>query len=568
MTHNNHMKYVFQDYDNILIIASWGMPKSYKQSRYVLETEVIRDSEEKRSIVKGINNAKYHSSTVAIRDLLWKKINVSRKRIGLLIFCQDTILIDYVGKKGFWTNLLKAKELRRSDLKKYMISKLYDQKREVAEELGVKEAKDYESFVRFVPGVITRVKEAYLYTWRSEQCYDLLLGSIILHTYKKLKQVPRDTTKIAILLDTTHGINYFVTALKEGVLRATTLYAFNRFVENINNGHIKALEKLIVYHYNSDPLSPESEGTPSLKIHLLDKIAIVKNKQILLNNIFATIEERISREGLNGLSKRLGEVWESVEWRKVLESLLLFSRGLLVWALRATFNISNVPDINDLEESLNKLKLEFSSEKTEYKVSYRLTNRNPMMQVVEYAILLNSLKTLANKVACTNDIYTEGFEIMDDISKKLSTELINVGLYDEIQSIVKNKDRRSEYICFSLEKLEKIAKLIYTSPYRDIIINEIKNIKEYLTSKEIKWNKISKHVYAESYKRPAYVIEYNDMRMLISKLGSIDERKVYAHAGLAYGLPWFALNLKEKGVILYLGSPDRVIDILHTTLRK
>jgi len=565
VAHEKQVKYVLQDYDRILIVASWGMPKHYKSSRYVLEVEAIKGSEERRCTIGGEDAEKHYSSTTAIRNLLWGKINVDMDKIDLLIFCQDTVLIDRVKKRI--ERFIEGREWKRSELKGELLSELYEQKPDVARELDVRNHNDYERFVRFVPGVITSVEGAYLYTWRSERCYDLLLGSIILHTYKKLKEISESARRMAILIDTTHGVNYFVTALKEGVLKAVTLYAFDKLVESIGSGNPEALEELSVYHYNSDPLTSESEGTPSLKIHLLDETSIVKNKYFMPSNVLAAIEGYVAREGLSKLSDRLNKLWGGVEWKKVLEALLLLSRGLLVWALRIARNIKDTPSISDLEESLNELRLKLSSKgtprETKYEINYSANGRNPVAQVIEYAILMNALKTLVDGVACTNEVRRKGSKMIEEICKGLCSELTNIKLQRELQNTVKNQD---DYMCFNLEKLEKAAEQIYTSPYRDIISNEIRNIKDYLEEREVRWKKINEHVY-EHPKRPAYMIEYDNTRILISATDNIDERTAYAHAGLAYGLPWSALSLKEEGIIiLYLGKPEKLLQLLHETV--
>jgi len=564
MSQGDDKGYVLQNYDYILIVASWGAPKEYTSSRYVLEVEGTGKSD-KRDTVSG-DDEKYGSSTIAIKDLLQRKIGIPKEKIDLLIFCQDTILIDNIEKimkkKPKWT---------RKDLQKDLLSELYKQTSEegrnkipITKELNIWKPEDYEKFVKFVPGVITRVEGSCLYTWRTEHCYDLLLGGIILYTYDKLRNIQDHPERIVILLDTTHGINYFATALKEGVLRAAALYAFDRFIESINYNTVKKLKELVVYHYNSDPLS-KSEDTPSLKpslkIHMLDKVCITEDDKILLNRVFAGIEEQVSREGLEGLGKRLGDFWKGVEWEKITEALLLLSRGILVWALRAACSMDSFPTIKNLEDSFIELEIKFSEDNgKEYKIDYHSPDRNPIAQVIEFAILANNLRDMADKVSCTKDTYSEGFRIMEEISEKLRTELAEKDLYDKIQNIIKNNDR---YVCFDLGKLEEAAS-IYTSPYSDIIKNEIENIRNYLTKEErIKWwKKVSNHIYAEPRDRPAYIVEYEGARILLSIPNSVEERNFYAHAGLAYGLSWFALKRGED-IILCLGDDREILSLLQ-----
>lgn len=579
MSHDKKVDYVLQNYDHVLIIASWGMPREYKTSRYILEVEESKNSRIRRTTVGRKDS--YNSSTTAIRDILSKKIGMSNK-IGLLIFCQDTILIDYLkelimkNSKNTSTSC-KGFKFKRCELKDKLLSELFNQNEKIARELNVRDCKDYEKLVRFVPGVITSVEYSYLYTWRGEHSYDLLLGGITLYTYKKLKELSRDAKKIAVLVDTTHGINYFVTALMEGVLIAAALYALDRLVNSCGSSDNNTLHELTVYHYNSDPLLSDSVGNPSLKVHLLNKINVVKDKEVLLDNIFATINEKVSREGIDMLSDWLNMNWEGVEWRRVIGSLLLISKGLLVWALRIASDIDNVPSIDDLENSLEEIKVEISSDKIKdkieiikYNIDYRPTNRMPITEVIEYTILVNTLRSLSDKTACTNNACGKSFEVIERVSKELNDLQANVNSYIEnlksnIHEIVEAKDK---YVCYDLEKLIKFADLMYTSPYRDIIINEIKNIKDYLTETPTTWNKVNDHIYLEPRINAAYLIKYSDMRILMSvKKRGIDKRNTYAHAGLAYGLPWFALHLEKErkdGIkILCIGEPTKILDMLN-----
>jgi CRISPR/Cas system-associated protein Csx1 len=558
-------RYKLQDYDHILLVASWGSPKEYKEAKYVVELEIVRDREIKRCI--EILDEPHYSSTTALKNLLKNKLNIDKNKLSLLIFAQDTIFLSRIIENG-GKYFDKIKTISRYELKTEFLQELYEQNMKVARELGVLESAEYDKHVRFVPGVITIARGTYLYTWRYERCYDLLLAGIILHAYEKIEEIRKNKSvgKIAILIDSTHGINYFVTALKEGILKATALYALGTSAEEFDDGAVEGLKEITVYHYNSDPIGLETNGTPSLKLHLLDKNAIVKGGKPLLNSLFSVVEDQVSREGLEELSGQLNTWWRDVDWKKVVEALLLFSRGLLVWALRAILDVPSLPHIMELKEVFNDIKLEFSNRDTSYSIDYKPeAGRNPLARVVEYSLMASSLKKLAEKSGCTSDVYNKGFEFIEKVSQELKSELEKEGLHEALQNIMKHKN---EYQCFRLEKIQQVTELMYTSPYFDIVENEIKNIDEYLRRdiKDIGWRRLNNHVYKERRCKPAYIIDYNYSRLLISKADkvSVENRVIYAHAGLAYGLPWFAFKLKENSnIILYLGSPDKVVHILH-----
>jgi len=561
-------KYALQDYDYILIVASWGKPKEYIPSAYVLEVEEISNSNKRRTVIGGNDKITYWSSTTAIRDLLYKKIGISNENIGMLIFCQDTILIDYI--KEIISDTVQQKEIERGEIKEKLLYKLYEEGRQgVNRDIGIRDYRAYERLVRFVPGVITRVEGSYMYSWRYEHCYDLLLGSIILYTYKRLNEIPKDAKKIAILLDTTHGINYFVTALKEGVLRASMLYALSRVIESSDD---KSLEQCTIYHYNSDPISEPPKGTPSLKIHMLDKIAVVKNGKVLLNTLFAEAEEHVLREGLKVMENELNNYWKDVEWGKILGALILFSRGLLIWSLRLSQGINKIPDIKELENAVDELRLRIKEDKDRifrYKLSYTSFGRDPMRYVVEYSILANMLKDLSNKIVCKEYVYGLILDALKELLKGTGAKMTKCSqtLYNTLQNFVKDSGK---YMCFNVENVRNVIGKIYTSPYSDIIENEINEVEEYLNGeKETSWNPCPEgaSIYVEPHTRSTYMIEDSNVRIIISTPMNPDRRNVYAHGGLAYGLPWLAIHLFlttiEKNIsILCLGELDVVLGLV------
>jgi CRISPR/Cas system-associated protein Csx1 len=558
-------RYKLMDYDHILLVASWGSPKEYKEAKYVVELEIVRDRKIERDI--GSLDEPHYSSTTALKNLLEKKVNIDKNKLSLLIFAQDTIFLSHIiENRGKYFD--KIKTISRRELKTGFLQELYEQNKKVARELDVLKSAEYDKHVRFVPGVITIASGPYLYTWRYERCYDLLLAGIILHAYEKIEEIQKNKSvgEIAILIDSTHGINYFVTALKEGILKATALYALGTSAEEFDDGAVKGLKEITVYHYNSDPIGLETNGIPSLKLHLLDKNAIVKGGKPLLISLFSVVEDQVSREGLEELSYQLNTWWRDVDWKKVVEALLLFSRGLLVWALRAILDVPSLPHIMELKEVFNDIKLEFSNRDTSYSIDYKPeAGRSPLARVVEYTLMASSLKKLVEKSSCISDIYSEGFEFIEKVSQERKSELEKVGLHEVLQNIIKHKN---EYKCFRLEKIQQVTELMYTSPYFDIVHNEIKNIDKYLRRdiKNIEWIQLNNHVYKKQRSKRAYIIDYSYSRLLISKADSVsvEKRVIYAHAGLAYGLPWFAFKLKENSnIILYLGSPDKVVHILH-----
>jgi hypothetical protein len=106
MSHNEE-RIKLKDYDHILVVSSWGSPKEYKEAKYALELEVVENSKTRRK-TESPNDKSYHcshSSTAAIKDWL-KKLNISEDKLTLLIFVQDTILLNYIRR-----NMIRSSDL-------------------------------------------------------------------------------------------------------------------------------------------------------------------------------------------------------------------------------------------------------------------------------------------------------------------------------------------------------------------------------------------------------------------------------------------------------------------------
>jgi len=443
---------------------------------------------------------------------------------------------------GVASELKQYDGMSRGELKEELLGELMDalRERQRSEELRG-------ACIELVPGVITRVDGAYLITWRAEHCYDLLLGGVILLTFKRLREASRGARRVAVLVDTTHGVNYFAEALKDGVLRAAALYAMDRLADGPGDTD---LEELVVYHYNSDPLSPESQGTPSLKIHLLDKVAVVRGGRALLNGVFAAVEERALRDGRRQLANRLREFWGGADWEGVVDAALLLSRGALAWALRVACEIKGLPSVGELGGAFYGMKLAVKERESVVSIDYE-AERRPAADVVELAILADALRRMAE------------WARRDDASRECCEAII--GGLECAKGKVKCDARvaEGEYVCFDLERLECIARRLYTSPYLDILERELEELKRYLDKGVEGWERACEDVYVEPRTRLALAAERGRARVLASlPCGGVEPRVFYAHGGLAYGLPWFACRLSGAELIC-LGEPGEARGLLE-----
>lgn len=537
--------------DGVVIVSSWGLPEYYRESYYVLEM----DSEEgRRIVVPGPGRIKKRSSTAAIEEVFRRYLGV--ERVELLVFVQDTILLQKIIEN--W-NLYRNKILRREELENILLNALYDSKIEVARELGAKSSEAYRDIVRFVPGVISHVRGACLYTWRGERAYDVLRGTITLHTYVKLEELHsklgKEASEIAVILDTTHGINYFASALKDGTLAATELFA----LKNVSN-----IRAVTVYHYNSDPMPPEArEEVPSLKLHLLDKINIVKDGKLYTSYLAPLLREVevVHKEG-----RGLENFWREGDWNRILAPLSFYPRGLLAWALRATLDRGEIgcPEIGQLEQAARDIRIKFEQKGSQYKISYELGMRCPIIYVVLSSIPFRILQEYAERAREKRGKVEELWNYISEVLELLATKKDELPEVESLANILeKFLKLKNQFICFKLREVVELARKVLTEPLREINVYELENrIGQYLSSKRrgvLGWKEILAFKGVRTYREPrgrAYFIVYDDRLLLVPSLNrGIDKRNVYAHAGLAYSLKWLAINLgRHDETLLCLGE--------------
>ena len=561
---------MYEEYDYILVISSLGLPRNYVESYYVMEVE--RDNGRDTIPHELGRRPKKQTSIAAIIQILKEKLKV--EKVKPLIFVQDTILLDEIVHK--WSNY-RDKEIPRKELMNILYNILYNSRPEAFRELGMYSLEDLKQYIVFVPGVLSYAEGSRLYTWRGERVYDLLRGAIILHVYEGLRKLydelfSNDRVRLAIIIDTTHGINYFALALKEAVLIASELFALEK---------APAIEILTVYHYNSDPLpSYDCEGgafVPSLKLHLLEKINIVKDGLLHPSTLLSMLKEI---EFEKDVLKNLWRV-DDINWDESVTTLKLYSRGLLLWALKLASTI-RVPELQRLKESFGKnLSIVFKESKlkegvvTQFKMDYICNSRCPISHVVVSSILLGVLKGLASKI-CTR-IEERVLDVIEDIRKVLDekneSKNKNKDSLQELKNYLKRFiNQRDTYTCFDFHKLKDLVKeCIYQEPFKELIEHELEdNVEEYLAKRKLPgWREIlidnDLQIYKEPKGRPAYFILYRDNLSLLVSIpqNHLEKRHVYAHAALAYGLEWLAVSYM-KNILLCLGDANKVKQIIRS----
>jgi len=548
-------------YDYVLIVAPMGALGGYREVKYVIpsrgsagEEKGGQDSDKKHwavafalyDYVQGVSKELYTFIQDTIIVNLVKPQNKEKpvkqeiiEQIKALLNCNDNnCIID----ENLIDTLLKL-EGKTSEAQKTI-----DRLKELR-----KEAK-----IHFVPGVITRWIEEVLVTWRGgNQFYDVLKGTLAYYILSALKE-KSSHRNIAIFVDTSHGINYFVTALKEAVPLAATLYLIHRIADG------EPVEKLDICSYNSDPYPTPSrecqsqkggdaqkdkaeqadKETPSLKIHLVERFEMVYTHKsetetytsINLYPVRSLVEDLFLTMGLKGIVNYLNQKWaiDEDKWMRITASVVLFLRGVLGWSLHIAHS-SDKGMLVEIGEAVKKrrIRIEQRSDKNEIAITYVWgSNRKIGTDVVTFASIHSSLDRLGRCLATPKGI--EG----------------------------------STYVCYPIKKLEKYIEQFYAPPYREININELASVRDYLEGKKKSDESSVRDCPEEKSRDREYCKPLEGGKGFIcGKKKDADQqaeganpRNFYAHAGLSFELDWGAL--KEEGELLCFGNVKGAIDTL------
>lgn len=576
------IKYILENYDYILITGVWGDPRKWKKAYYLLRTEQVEPT--KQPVLLSIEKHLSKSSIAAIEKIIKDKIS-SDLPIKKLVFALDTLLllnIDLVKKMCERNDCISRKDLFKR------IYKLLYKEEDLKKDFDIRKEYQYQDFVRFIPGIIstkaisTKYGECVI-TWRCEPIYEILCGAIALNIYEKLKEMGKKSNKIAIIADTTHGINYAVTAFMKSLILGSNLYALETLFTSDNS-----LEELIILHYNSDPI--DFDGA-SAQLHILQKIPIVKkvNNKITvdISPLRSYIENIFSLEqSIKKISNKLHSRWKDIdkkEWKKAFLCTLTLTRGLLHWSLRMALDIKTLPTLTLLKEALEEMKILFSYSKEEstYKINYHLNSKVPTLSIVLISIIVNCLKNYSknyniNKLNIIMDKINKDINIIKQhsIHKVQATDknkIKEVNLLEDTLNRIKHLIiNREKYFCLDTSKIKTLAKAIYNEPQSSLILHEVGKFTEYLLEEnKIKSETTINNIHISRLHKALVLVKPKEYSLLISLINSdIEKRNIYAHAGFAYGLDYFVFSIKnENKVYLALGDYSKIFTILQETTK-
>ena len=136
-------------------------------------------------------------------------------------------------------------------------------------------------------------------------------------------------------------------------------------------------------------------------------------------------------------------------------------------------------------------------------------------------------------------------------------------LKKQLEDAVSNVDN---YLCIKIDTLEEHVSRIYNKSYLNINKHELETLRKYLTGKEkpewpLKCSRDEELSIYEDTRERAWLVKWSDTAVIVSNRDiGLDERNFYAHAGLAYGTDYIAVQRED--LILCLGSYAKVLEII------
>ncbi|MEM2218317.1 MAG: CRISPR-associated DxTHG motif protein, partial [Thermofilaceae archaeon] len=477
------------------------------------------------------------------------------------IFVQDSLLLNRLlqGDQRLINELFPRRVLRRADLANHLVRgswiySYYESALRKEDQERVNEARRrFEEFCRqfkcevtTLPGIASGRRDSYVYTWRGgrENFYRALLAGIVGYTLKALCMHAGEGS-IDVIVDTTHGINYFAHALREGVSLACSLYSLEQTLQ---------LVTITLSHYNSDPLSirgVEREGV-SVRINKLAEeeiraLVVPRLKEFLENYIasFGSLEK--AAESLAGHWSR--DDCTTGEWLKALASCLMLVRGALLWALTLAL-YSRVPTLDKILERLEEVKVETEvrskvhGETGEELLVRRLTYRwdddegaSPFVEVLLVSQIVRALSEIAEQLKAGPELHNLLAKCLREYSGEEENEVRGIA--------AKLEQGESRIPVLDLDRMKTVASQVYPIDTANLIDYEIREARALLERIRSGGPETGSGVQRPGRRK---YLEYcrGDVKLIISlPEAGLDARNFYAHAGLASGTAFIAALIKE-----------------------
>ncbi|MEM0267536.1 MAG: TM1812 family CRISPR-associated protein, partial [Thermofilaceae archaeon] len=370
---------------------------------------------------------------------------------------------------------------------------------------------------------------------------------------------------IDVIVDTTHGINYFAHALREGVSLACSLYSLKRALQP---------PTITLIHYNSDPLSIRGFEREGLSVRI-NRIAEEKVRALVIPRLKEFLENYVAGFGsLEKAAESLAGHWSRGgctvdEWLKALASCLMLVRGALFWALTLALH-TRVPALDEILRRLEEVKVETEEEGKERRgtgwnlVVRRLTYRwgddegaSPFVEVLLVSQIVRALSETAEQLKAGPELHSLLAKCLKEYSGEMESRV------REIAAKLEQEESRTPVL--DLDQMRIVAKHIYPIDTASLIDYEIRKARALL--KRIRSSGPETGSCARRNSSRKYLVHQGEGVKLIISLpeAGFDERNFYAHAGLASGTAFIAALIEGERLIACPYDYEPVMRLVKST---
>lgn len=392
---------------------------------------------------------------------------------------------------------------------------------------------------------------------------------MLTHALKELAQALDET--IGVIIDTSHGVNYFAIALKDVIPLACALHIVKRALSNAKG------TRLHLYHYNVQPIiaSTEREGvSTALEIVSFEEMGFQRAKRESFGPHFEIIRERIESIFSKAFNSVVNSLKERLSWlggnqqsfgELIGASTLLFVRGVLPWALRIAGDLGlGFEDVlNKFEEKLNEVNIKFESFKRKPEEgAIRIATYNwagaPNMEAATLVLLAAILKEGAES-ALSRGLGDEA-RVINEAEKAIEKcEAQNKDAGEKALQLLRKLKEGCARV--SASKLSELASIIYPKPFSVIVQTEVDEYFEKYFGASCKEPCCSENV--KVLPDGDIVVKCGDSEVYLPYYrGEPEERPFYAHAGLVRGTI-FAVVRRSNEYYLLLGPYDPILSALR-----
>jgi len=555
----------FSKYEEVFLFSTWGDPSEWKSMNYCIEY-IINGKKNKKCIQSS--QEKFFSTTRSLMNILPTNLLDKDK---ICIFLQDTLLLNHILEskielnkriKYWWRdsqgNIKHRKDFFESILRYILNTEAFKNDFRESSEINIKDKEDASKIFKILPGTVSyNYNSNYLFNWRGDDFFSYILGGILAYAMDKLRLSEKNN--VAVIYDTSHGVNYFALALEEAIPLACSLLAIQKAFTGTPEYQIH------LFHYNSQPIISKDSSAPSISLDLVSykQMRFYKKQGFFVNNgvffdvLRTKIESILSQQRFEDVYRRLHNKVPGIDtWEQILAIALLFVRGILPWALHiARFTKLNKDGeelavetiLNQVIERLETTEIEFTinEENFEYRATYKWNKQGtPDIDAITLLLLSAILKEASKKIL-TSCEYING--IISDLEKSPTYSKDHSRVVD-VHEIFKAESCSS----IELDKLAELAEKVYSKPSSIIARTEIERIKNYFENTASE--KQSKYYECTALK---------DFQICIPLRDHPEERDFYAHLGLVRGTKHSIIQKRgDNGYKLILGPYDNIVSYL------